>query len=74
MMNFTAAKQEVITQEKLLLDTVERIGRIRDGYVVLRDSGRNAYDAGPGIDEVVRQAFAHSTAFAPRVDGRITTE
>jgi 5'-nucleotidase len=42
-----------------------------DGYVVMRDRGRNAYDSGPGLDEVVAEAIARQAAFAPSTDGRI---
>ncbi|MDR3523587.1 MAG: 5'-nucleotidase C-terminal domain-containing protein [Acetobacteraceae bacterium] len=45
-----------------------------DGYTMLRDHGRNAYDTGPGVDEIVQQAIARLGRIAPQVEGRITTE
>eukprot|EP01037_Dinobryon_pediforme_P017232 gene17232-17422_t len=42
-----------------------------DGYAVMRERGRNAYDTGPGLDEVVADAIARQAEFAPRADGRI---
>jgi 5'-nucleotidase/UDP-sugar diphosphatase len=45
-----------------------------DGYTVLRDRGRDAYDTGPGVDEVVEQALARIGTLAPTTDGRITVE
>jgi len=45
-----------------------------DGYTMLRDNGRNAYDTGPGVDEIVQQAIARLGSFAPQIEGRISVE
>ena len=39
-----------------------------DGYTMLRDQGRNSYDLGPGLDEVLANALPMRPV---RVDGRI---
>lgn len=42
-----------------------------DGYVVLRDRGRDGYEASVPIDEIVAGALAASGRIAPRMDGRL---
>ncbi len=43
-----------------------------DGYVAFRDEGSNAYDYGPGLEEVVAEYLAGNAAYEPYTDGRIT--
>jgi 5'-nucleotidase len=43
-----------------------------DGYAVLRDEGQNAYDYGPGLEDVVADYLAAQNDYTPYVDGRIT--
>jgi 5'-nucleotidase / UDP-sugar diphosphatase len=45
-----------------------------DGYVVLRDNGRDAYDTGPGIDEILQRALAHGGEIGAQAGGRIIPE
>ncbi len=45
-----------------------------DGYTVLRDRGQNAYDTGPGVDEVVEAAITKASPLAPALEGRIAPE
>jgi 5'-nucleotidase len=42
-----------------------------DGYTVMRDQGLNAYDTGPGLDQVVADAIIRAVEIAPVTDGRI---
>lgn len=42
-----------------------------DGYAMLRDAAMDAYDFGPGLDEVVRDWLAARSPYAPGTDGRI---
>jgi 5'-nucleotidase/UDP-sugar diphosphatase len=43
-----------------------------DGYSVFEDSGMNAYDYGPGLEEVVATYIADHSPYKPYTDGRIT--
>lgn len=43
-----------------------------DGYAVLRDRGRDGYEASVPIDEIVADALAGKGRFAPELDGRLT--
>jgi 5'-nucleotidase len=43
-----------------------------DGYAVLRDEATNAYDFGPGLEEVLADYLVAHPDYAPGVDGRIT--
>jgi 5'-nucleotidase len=42
-----------------------------DGYAVLRDEATNAYDYGPGLDEVLSDYLAKNRDYTPFTDGRI---
>ncbi|QKV20388.1 5'-nucleotidase C-terminal domain-containing protein [Oricola thermophila] len=42
-----------------------------DGYAVFRDKGMNAYDYGPGLEEVVADYIAANSPYKPYTDGRI---
>ena len=42
-----------------------------DGYSVFRDNGMNAYDYGPGLEEVVATYIADHSPYKPYTDGRI---
>ena len=42
-----------------------------DGYGVLRDAALDAYDFGPGLEEVVRDWLAARSPYRPETDGRI---
>ncbi len=44
-----------------------------DGYTVLRDEGTNAYDFGPGLEDVLADYLAANPGYAPFTDGRIAT-
>jgi 5'-nucleotidase len=43
-----------------------------DGYSVFADNGMNAYDFGPGLEEVVASYIADHSPYQPYTDGRIT--
>jgi 5'-nucleotidase / UDP-sugar diphosphatase len=43
-----------------------------DGYTVLRDEGTNAYDFGPGLEDVLADYLAANQGYAPYTDGRIS--
>jgi 5'-nucleotidase len=43
-----------------------------DGYVSLRDEGTNAYDFGPGLEEVLADFLAANPGYAPDAEARIT--
>jgi 5'-nucleotidase len=43
-----------------------------DGYATLRDEATNAYDFGPGLEEVLIDYLAANPGYAPFTDGRIT--
>lgn len=45
-----------------------------DGYSVFSDEGMNAYDYGPGLEEVVADYMAAAGDYVPYVDGRITVK
>ena len=42
-----------------------------DGYAVLRDQATNAYDFGPGLDDVLADYLAAHPDYTPFTDGRI---
>jgi 5'-nucleotidase len=42
-----------------------------DGYAMLRDEATNAYDYGPGLDEVLVDYLVQNPGFTPFTDGRI---
>jgi len=42
-----------------------------DGYAVFRDNGMNAYDFGPGLEQVVADFVARNSPYTPYTDGRI---
>jgi 5'-nucleotidase len=42
-----------------------------DGYAVLRDRARNAYDYGPGLEDVVAAYLQAHQPYRPFLDGRI---
>jgi 5'-nucleotidase len=44
-----------------------------DGYAVFRDSGANAYDYGPNLEEVVAAYLADNAPYEPMTDDRIRT-
>lgn len=42
-----------------------------DGYAMLRDEGTNAYDYGPGMDDVLADYLVANQGYTPFTDGRI---
>lgn len=42
-----------------------------DGYSLFRDNGTNAYDYGPGLEQVVADYLAANNPYTPYTDGRI---
>ncbi len=42
-----------------------------DGYDLFRDNARNAYDFGPGLEQVVADYLAANRPYTPKLDGRI---
>ncbi|MEO1687624.1 MAG: 5'-nucleotidase C-terminal domain-containing protein, partial [Pseudomonadota bacterium] len=44
-----------------------------DGYDVFAEQGMDAYDYGPGLEQVVADYIAAGGAYAPFLDGRIST-
>ncbi len=43
-----------------------------DGYRILADSAKNAYDYGPGLEQVVADYLGAHSPYTPRLEGRIT--
>ncbi|MEE4248593.1 MAG: 5'-nucleotidase C-terminal domain-containing protein, partial [Kangiellaceae bacterium] len=43
-----------------------------DGYAQFRDNGMNAYDFGPGLEQVVAEYIGANSPYTPYTDGRIT--
>jgi len=43
-----------------------------DGYKVFATNGQNAYDYGPGLEQVVADYLAEHRPYTPKLDGRIT--
>ena len=43
-----------------------------DGYAMFRDNGRNAYDFGPNLEDVVMQYLAQNNPYSPSLPGLIT--
>ena len=43
-----------------------------DGYAVLRDEATNAYDFGPGLEDVLADYLAAHPDDVPTAEGRIT--
>jgi len=43
-----------------------------DGYKIFADDGMNAYDYGPGLEQVVADYIAANSPYKPYTDGRIT--
>jgi len=43
-----------------------------DGYKVFATNGKNAYDFGPGLEQVVADYLSANRPYAPKTDGRIT--
>jgi 5'-nucleotidase / UDP-sugar diphosphatase len=43
-----------------------------DGYKIFAEKARNAYDYGPGLEQVVADYLAAHRPYTPRLDGRIT--
>ncbi len=43
-----------------------------DGFAVLRDEATNAYDFGPGLEDVLGEFLAANPGYAPALDGRIS--
>ena len=43
-----------------------------DGYKVFKTNGMNAYDYGPGLEQVVADYLSNNPDYAPMLDGRIT--
>ena len=43
-----------------------------DGYVSLRDEATNAYDYGPGLEDVLADFLAAHPDYAPGTEPRIT--
>jgi len=45
-----------------------------DGYAIFRDKALNAYDFGPGVEDVVVDYLSAGGVYEPGTDGRITVE
>ncbi|WP_346899035.1 5'-nucleotidase C-terminal domain-containing protein [uncultured Roseibium sp.] len=45
-----------------------------DGYKIFASAGMNAYDYGPGLEEVVAAYLSEANGYTPYTDGRITEE
>ncbi len=45
-----------------------------DGYAVFRDKGREAYDFGPNLEDVLADFIAANSPYAPRLAGRIVEQ
>lgn len=43
-----------------------------DGYRVFSSEGMNAYDYGPGLEQVVADYLAENSPYTPALEGRIT--
>ena len=43
-----------------------------DGYKLFADNAKNAYDYGPGLEQVVADYLTANRPYTPKVDGRIT--
>jgi len=43
-----------------------------DGYAMFRDNGMNAYDFGPGLEQVVAEFVTENSPYTPYTDGRIS--
>ena len=43
-----------------------------DGYKIFATDGQNAYDYGPGLEQVVADYLAANRPYTPKLDGRIT--
>ncbi len=43
-----------------------------DGYKLFADNAQNAYDFGPGLEQVVADYLAENRPYTPKLDGRIT--
>ncbi|QPC85440.1 LysM peptidoglycan-binding domain-containing protein [Mesorhizobium sp. NBSH29] len=43
-----------------------------DGYKLFADNAKNAYDFGPGLEQVVADYLAANRPYMPKVEGRIT--
>lgn len=43
-----------------------------DGYKIFAEKARNAYDYGPGLEQVVADYLAAHRPYTPKLDGRIT--
>ena len=43
-----------------------------DGYKVFADKAKNAYDYGPGLEQVVADYLGAHKPYTPKLDGRIT--
>ncbi|HKK37441.1 MAG TPA: 5'-nucleotidase C-terminal domain-containing protein, partial [Paracoccaceae bacterium] len=44
-----------------------------DGYAVFAEQGTDAYDYGPGLEQVVADYLAEAGPYTPYTDGRIST-
>ncbi|OJU52415.1 MAG: multifunctional 2',3'-cyclic-nucleotide 2'-phosphodiesterase/5'-nucleotidase/3'-nucleotidase [Mesorhizobium sp. 61-13] len=43
-----------------------------DGYKIFADNAKNAYDYGPGLEQVVADYLGTHTPYTPKLEGRIT--
>lgn len=43
-----------------------------DGYRLFASNGKNAYDYGPGLEQVLADYLAANRPYTPKIDGRIT--
>lgn len=43
-----------------------------DGYKIFADNAKNAYDYGPGLEQVVADYLGAHTPYTPKLEGRIT--
>ena len=42
-----------------------------DGYAMFRDNAENAYDYGPGLEDVTARFIAENSPYQPRTEGRV---
>jgi 5'-nucleotidase / UDP-sugar diphosphatase len=55
-----------------LVATNNFVRRGGDGYEMFASNGQNAYDFGPGLEQVLADYLAANRPYTPKLDGRIT--
>ena len=62
-----------IDPEKTYLAATNNFVRLGgDGYKIFATDGQNAYDYGPGLEQVLADYLAANRPYTPKLDGRIT--